>query len=293
MARTVAEIQAEIIGDIANNSNLNYTDNNNITRNITYNTSKRAIWRAWTYVFAVAISVLEQLQDLYLTNVEAQVAKSAAASALWIQGKMFAFQYDATTPQIVQLINTVPQYPVVDDTKKIITGCAVSVDLTNTVNIKVAKGNPFVKLVTAEITAAQSYITTIGVAGINYNVISLDADKLYIEAQVYYNGMYSATIQVQVVTALNDYLQNLSQTNFNGSIQVSDIEGVIRNVTGVNDVVLNNVVSRPDAVGYGGGTQLVLNNTLLQKGLIANGGYWVGETTTGHTFNDTLTFIAQ
>lgn len=105
MARTVAQIQAQIIQSIAANSNLNYTDDNGIVRNITYNTSNRAIWRNITFIVAAAIAVFEQLQDLFLAAVEAQVAQSAAASSLWVQAKMFAFQYDANNPQVNPVIN--------------------------------------------------------------------------------------------------------------------------------------------------------------------------------------------
>ena len=157
MARSVTTIQAQIIAQIASDPNLVYTDDQNIVRNITYNTSHRALWRAWTYVIAVCIAILEQLMDVYLASIETLVSQSAAASQLWIQAKMFQFQYDATSPQVIQLINTIPQYPIVDATKRIITACAVSVDLANNVNVKVAKGNTFVALDPAGVLSAFAY----------------------------------------------------------------------------------------------------------------------------------------
>ena len=138
MARTIAQIQSQIITAIAANPNLNYVDSNGITRNITYNTSNRAIWRNITFIVSAAIAVFEQLQDLFLAAVEAQVAQSAAASTLWVQAKMFAFQYSTSNPQIVQLVNTIPQFPVVDPTLQIITACSVTAGIDNTVNVKVA-----------------------------------------------------------------------------------------------------------------------------------------------------------
>ena len=231
--------------------------------------------------------------DSFLTNVETQVNASAGASILWLQAKMFQFQYDATIPQVVQLINTVPQYPVVDATKQIITACSVTSSLSNQVTIKVAKSNPYVALVSAELTAAQSYINTIGAAGISYTVISLNPDKLYVQASIYYQGQYSTVIQQNVIDAINSFLQNLSITNFNGSMKISDLEGVIRNVAGVNDVILNNVKGRDDASTFANGVDLVLNNTVISRQWDTVAGYIVQETTSGKTFADSLIFIAQ
>jgi hypothetical protein len=283
MARTIDTIQAEIIA----------TKNAQPELDGLNSTSKRSIWQLWTYIVATSIAILEQLLDVFVVNVEAQVSASAAASALWVQSKMFAFQYDATTPQIVQLINTVPQYPIVDATKRIITACSVTSDISNVVNIKVAKSTPLTALTTLEQSSAQGYINTIGIAGINYNIISLPADKIYIDASIYYQGQYAAIIQSSVIDTLNAYLQNLSAINFDGSLKISDLEGVIRNVAGVNDVLLNNVRGREDSVLFAAGIDLVLNTATLQRQWQTVAGYIVGETTTGKTFADSLTFIAQ
>ena len=283
MARTIAQIQAQIIATKEAQPELVGLTS----------TSKRAIWNLWTFVVAACIAIFEQLLDSFLTEVETQVAQSAGASVLWLQAKMFQFQYDATTPQIIQLINTVPQYPVVDANKRIITACSVTSSLSNQVSIKVAKSNPFVALATAELTAAQSYINTIGAAGITYNVISLNADKLYVQAQIYYQGQYSTVIQQNVIDAINSFLQNLSIVNFNGSMKISDLEIAIRSVAGVNDVVLNNVRGRDDASSFSNGIDLVLNNTVISRQWNTIAGYIVQETTTGKTFADSLTFIGQ
>lgn len=293
MARTIAQIQAQIIAQIAATPELGYYDDVNVWHNITENTSARAIWRLWTWIQATAIGIFEQLIDLYIVVIEAIVARSSAASTLWVQDKMFKFQYDATTPQIVQLIDTVPQYPEVDANKRIITACSVTTDVNNTVNVKVAKSSPFVKLVALEKSAAQSYINTIGVAGITYVVISEDADKIYIQADIYYQGQYSTVIQANVIATLNAYLQTLSVVNFNGSLKMSDLEGVIRNVEGVNDVVLKNVKGRPDATAFGFGTYFIQNSTIVQRLWNSFAGYIIQETTAGQTFADSLTFIAQ
>lgn len=283
MSRTVAEIQAQIIAEKNAQSDLNGLDS----------TSNRAIWRLWTFITATCIAILEQIMDLYQTNIESVVARSAGASTLWVQDKLFKFQFDAADPQIIQLIDTVPQYPTVDATKRIITACSVTTDINNVVNIKVAKSSPYEALTTNEKNAAQAYINTIGAAGITYNVTSLDADRLYIDADIYYQGQYSAVISDSVIATLNAYMQNLSIVNFNGSLKMSDLEAVIRNVIGVNDVVLNNVRGRANSVVFAAGTDYILNTAIQNRLFSPVAGYMIQEDTATKTFADTLNFIAQ
>lgn len=293
MARTVAQIQQTILDAITANPDLTYVDENNITHPLTDNTSARAIFRAFTFIYATAAAFLEQLMDLYVLTIEGIVARSPGASILWVQDKMFKFQYDATNPQIVQLINTIPQYPTVDATKRIITACSVTSNVANTVNIKVAKSNPYTALSGPELSAAQSYIDTIGVAGIDYNVISLAADKLYIQADVYYQGQYSAVIQTNVIAAINTYLQQLSLVNFNGDLKMSDLTDIIRDVVGVNDIVAKNIRGRADATPFANSAYFIQNNAVVNRLFSPAAGYIVEETTVGQTFADSLNFIPQ
>jgi hypothetical protein len=299
MSRTIEQIQADIITNITNTPELSYVDENNITRNITYNTSKRSKWRLWTYVVSVAIAIHEQIIDLYIATIEKLLAMTSAASPLWVQDKMFKFQYSVTDPQVIQLIDTVPQYPVVDPTKRIITGCSVTTAIDSTVNIKVAKGNPYVSLDALELAAAQSMITTIGIAGVDYVVTSGNADRLYISADVYYKGQYSAIIAQTTKDTLDAYFQTLSQINFNGSLKMTDLENTIRSITGVNDVVLINVVGRPDSPTPANpltnpyGVYYIHNKTTMNRLFNPSAGYIIGEDVAGYTFLDSINFIAQ
>ena len=296
MARSVATIQASILANIASNPNLTYVDGNGQTQPLTNNTSIYAIFNLFAYIVAVAQATLEQLMDLYVATIEGIVNRSAAANSSWLQAKMFAFQYSASTPQIATLVNGVVAYPVVDDTLKIITACAISVDITNTVNIKVATGAapaPLAALSSPQLQAAQSYANLGFVDGIKYNLISLDPDRIYITAQIYYNGMYSSTMQATIIATITNYLQQLSLTRFDGSLLMSDLESLLRGITGVNDVVLNNVSGRPNTTAYPGGVSLIANNTILQRSYASKAGYMISEDTAGYTLADSLNLIAQ
>lgn len=281
MARTVDEIQKAIIDDVAAQPEL---------VPLTTNASRRAIWRLWTWVTATAIALLEQLIDIFKSEVEATVALSAPQTPQWLQDKVFKFQYSATDPQIIQLIDLVPQYPTVNADLRIVTRCAIKSTVNNVVLIKVAKSEPPEALTSTEVSALQSYVDTIAVAGVNYSVTSSESDKLYVAANIFYNGMYSTGIQNSVVAAINAYLAAIP---FDGVLKVSDLEFAIKQVQGVNDVVLNNVKARDNATPLSGAQFLVQSTAIIGRSWATVAGYIVGETTAGSTLADTLTFIAE
>jgi hypothetical protein len=280
MARSINEIQATIIANVQAQPELAAANS----------TSKRAIWRLWTYVVAVAINFLEQLMDIFQAEAEATVALSAPQTAQWVQDRVFRFQYDATNPQIVQLINLVPEYPVVDPTLRIVTRCSVKSNLSNQVSIKVAKDEPPIPLVLGEVSALQSYIDIIGVAGVDYLVTSTASDKFYIDADIFYNGQYSAVIQSNVINTIEAFFAAIP---FDGSVKLLDLEIAIRNTLGVSDVVFNNIRARRDSDALAIATYLVQNNELISRLWPTISGYVVGETTVGNTLADTLTFIPE
>lgn len=287
MARTVDEINSYIKAQLVTN----FAAIGITIDPLTW--SKRNMLRAICFTVATCQALLEQLQDLFQQTIEDIAAKAPAASAPWVQDKMFKFQYSATDPQIIALVDTVPTYPVVDPLLRIITACSVTSSVSNETQIKVAKGNPFAALSSPEKSAAQGYINIIGVAGINYVVISLESDKMFIEADIYYQGQYAAIIQANVIAAIEAWFVDRATNNFNGTVDMADLEGVINSVTGVNDVVLKNVRGRADADLFSAGIDLILGTQIIQRKWQTVAGYIGQETDTGHTFADSLNFIAE
>lgn len=281
MARTIAQVQQQILDSIAADA---------ILSPLLTSVSKRAIYNVWTYIIAASISLLEQLMDIFSLAIETTVAQAAPDTGQWLQAQIFKFQYSADVAQVVQLINLAPSYPVVDASLRIITRCSVTTDLANSVIIKVAKSEPPEALTTNERTALQSYVNVIGAAGITYTVSSLASDKLYVQAQIFYNGQYSDVISANVIQAINSFL---SQLPFNGQMRVSDLEQAIRGVAGVTDVLLQNIQARADSVSFGSGTFLVLNNQVISRLWPTVAGYMISETTSGQTLTDTLAFIPE
>lgn len=293
MARTIATIQAALIADVianftalANDPNTSPTEKTELL-NFVANTSKRAIWRQWTFNTAVAIALSEQKIDVLQAQIEEVAAKAAPATPNWIQDKVLNyFQYDPNVPQVVKLVDFVPKYPIEDASLRIITRCSVITASSFVVNVKVAKQNPPVQLSASEEAAIDTFLKTIGIAGVKYLVVNLPSDKIYIEGEIKAFGSYSAVIETNVISAINNYLASIP---FNGILKVIDIEKTIRNVEGVDDVILKNVRVRIDGTPLTGATYLINNFTLVQSFYQTVAGYIVEETTAGNTFLDKLT----
>lgn len=279
MARAISVIQRQILDSIAADSDLNQ---------VLTSVSKRAIFRLITFVIATAIAIHEQIIDVFKLFVETQVAQAAPGTPQWLQAQVFKFQYSSDTPQVIQLVNLVPVYPIEDKTLRIITRCSVTTDVSNNVTIKVAKGEPPTLLNSLEYDALVSYIGVIGIGGISYSLVSSAADRLYVQAQIYYTGLFSSVIKTNVIAAIDAYLASIP---FNGRIKLSDLELAIKAVDGVDDVVFQNVRARAEATVFPGGTALVIGNTVASRIWPTLAGYAISEDTASNTLSDSLTFI--
>ena len=124
----------------------------------------------------------------------------------------------------------------------------------------------------------------------NYVVTSTPADLLSIRATIYYQGQFAGVIKTNVITAIRTFLSSIP---FNGKMKLTDLQEAILAVQGVNDVLFDDVRARDNATPFTDGTYLVQNQLVISHQWSTISGYMVEETTTGETFNDTLTFTAE
>lgn len=256
--------------------------------------SRRNMLRLLCNVFANATAIVEQLFDQNVTDTENRLLAVAPQTNAWWKAQMLKFQYNADDPQVIQLDTTtfVPYYPTVNTDYQIIKYCSVNAGGLGTTIIKCAaqtSGLPSA-LDAGQIDAAQSFVNTIANPGINYFVVSNPADELYSQMTIYYKGQYSAVIATNVIASINNFLNSLP---FDGAFQLDDYLTAIRNTTGVTRIVFNNIQLRRYDVTFGSGTVLVADNAWITDSLISYAGYIITETTSGHTINDSVTYIAE
>jgi len=254
--------------------------------------STTSIFTLWKFVFASIINYFEQLFDLYKIEIEGIIKNAPVGSNFWVQKRILEFQYSATVPQVLQVDSTTlaVNYPIVDPTLLLITRCSVKTTPVKVVTIKVAKSNPPVALSGPELSSLVGYVSDISFAGVNYSVTSLASDKLYLKADIYYNGQYASTISANVITAIKTYLSTLP---FDGAINLLKLTDAIQAVVGVTDIVLQDVAMRADATAFASKTYLVLSKTTVISTYPSQAGYIEEETTSGSLFTNTLNFIAQ
>jgi len=296
MARTTNEIIATMDDEQAANTELNQLNN----------PSQTAIFRLWKYIVAQSTRVLEVLIDRKKAEIEQLLSNNVVPSLAWIREKTFEFQYDATTPQVLKLVDFTPKYDPVDVTKRIITRCTVISPGPGSIAINVAKNEPPVKLTPTELTSVRNYwLSTgngttkavgLGFAGQGITFTSLDPDLLFLKANIRYIGANASTIQSECLAAIRAYISNLGIT---GKFRIIDMIDQLQAVTGFVSMSIEDLTGRPATVSFpatGVPYEVVIGyESQVYGGIEINSytplaGYMISETTASNTFEDTITF---
>ena len=279
MSRTVQQIKQQMLD----------AKNADPTLSALTSTSQTAKWNLYYFIVASCIAIFEQLQDLFKTELEAIASTAAPSTPQWTRNKVLKYQKGD-----VAELNTTTftiEYPTINTANQILTRCAVITAPNRTVLIKVAKSDPPVPVSVGELAELQSYIETFNPAGIAFTLINENSDKMEVAATIYYNGQYSAVISTNVVAALNNYMATLP---FNGVISTQAVVDAIQAVEGVISVSLARILVRRHTVAYGAGVTLYnLLNGVDSVQYQTYAGYVEEETTSTHTFADTLSYIVQ
>jgi hypothetical protein len=274
MARSSTQIQNQILAEVANQPLLAPLNS----------TSQSAIWRLWVNVFAAVQNVNEQLWDVKQTELEKIAAESVAGTAAWLQRQVLNFQFG---DQIVVNPNYSVSYPVTDASKRIVSRCSVKqLPEDRVVLVKVAKGtqSALQPLAQPERDALTSYVHKVQFAGTYITVISLEADRLTADIDVFFDAEYvQSVVKANVVVAINEFLKNLE---FDGVLHKNQLQNAIEAVPGVLDLTINGLVARPYLTSRNDPTV-----TPFERIYETDAGYIIAETDTGYTLNDTINMI--
>lgn len=279
MARDIATIQAEIIAAIQADPTLSGLTS----------TSAVALWRLITRVVAAAIETEEQLLDIFKAELEQIAREAVPGTDDWLQRRVLEFQYDALNPQLVQVIDGRVTYPVIDASLRIVTRAAIKTQANNRTLVKVAKGTATLSPLDAnELNALSGYLSRVGFAGIPIDVTSQQADRVRLEnCIVYYFRQYNpTTVKAAVIQAVDDYLKNISTTNFNGVVVRQSIIDAMQSVEGVALIGAVNLtpIIRIFGVAAPGGVPI---NDQRE----AQAGYAITEDAPGYELTNTITML--
>jgi len=296
MAREFEEIRTEIIDEIQTYSELD--DLNAVTP------SQTADWYTWTSIFAAILNAFEQLFDVFSADVDTKILQSRVGNARWLQDKVLKFQYDASNPQVPTVTDTFSvEYPIVNESLRIVKAAAIQQQPNRQVFVKVAKevSGVLSPLIEAEAEALKSYLKLVQFAGTQVVLIrdpltngTLSPDQLYLKAKIYYDGQYVlSSVKTNIETAITDYFKNL---DFDGVVNRQQLERVILDVEGVNDIVIKEIIGRTNNEPItGSNIEVVYRN--IEGQTPVNGriyptaaGYIIPEQTPTYTLNDSLTY---
>jgi len=278
MARTITQIQNEIIAAVQADPTLSGLTS----------ISAVAFWRLITRVVAEAVLTEEQLNDVLRAELEQIAREAVPGTADWLQKRVLEFQYDASSPQVTQVIDGKVTYPVIDELLRIVTRAAVKEQSNGRVLVKAAKddgGGGIIPLTALELTALEGYLSRIGFVGIPIDTSSLNADRVnIISGEVYYFKQYNpALVKANIITALEEYLKNISVNNFNGVVVRSEFIDTIQAVEGVSG--LNSQFFFISSRKF---TEPLNTNPFIQVQREMAAGYATGEDTPGSTFDDII-----
>jgi hypothetical protein len=280
MARTISQIKASMRATKASETAL--TDLNS--------TSQTAIYNLWLSILATSQWIIETLWDRFKIELEIVIANAPVMTDKWLHERVLEFQYDSVTPQVVNIIDNVPQYDPIDTTKQIITRASVRTLPNRIVSIKTAKSDPPEQLSAAELSSLSGYVSDLTPAGVYYQALSFDPDLIFISSTIYYNGQYASVISANVIAAIENYLANIP---FDGYVRVSALEDAIQAVTGVRDVVFHTVSLRTATQSFGvDNSYLVASNATFFNKYPLFAGYVISETGSNDLASN-LTFTAE
>lgn len=241
------EIYNEIVEEVQSISEFNslLPNNDNSSKLLADVTSKSKVdpWRSIAWVVASVLNAFDTNFKLFKSEAATIVRQHRIGTADWWIQAAYDFQYGDQ----LQIISGRPFFALIDDSKKVVD--IASHQLNGRVNlIKVVKGDfpKFQALPAPEYNALVAYFERIRPPGIDYSIISKEAEEISIYGDVFYSAQSAlSTVKSAVNDAIVEYINYLPVEGvgsvFNGTFVKNELIDVIRSVEGVRDFTPTNI----------------------------------------------------
>lgn len=209
--------------------------------------SRVALWRLFAFVVAVSIWLRESFVAKAIAEAEERSSNSDVGTARWLRRKALEFQYSAAAPQSLVFgeRDFSIAYPVTDPALRIVTVCSVGAGPSGPYVLCAKGAYPFQRLDDPELAALRDYLSQVQFVHRSIDALSLDADKLYVAGEYFYDPAYASVVGTGVLAALQAHLRDLSSgANFGGYVNLQKLNDVLQAVPGVRDVALTEVSLR-------------------------------------------------
>jgi hypothetical protein len=242
----------------------------------------------------------EEMEDIikegqaYIDQVESIIDYTNPHTALWIRQKALEFQYDENTPQILELVEGVPTYQIIDESLRPVVNCCVRASASRLVNVYAAGDDLAEPLSADHVASLKDYFNSFlavsnALAGTTCDVISTDPDIAYIKGTIYYYGQKSATIQANVIAAIEAFLK---YCRVDGVLTAIELIKAVLAVEGVFDFVIDDLAVRDNATLFGAKTFIIQNKIDQLVTPLSVSGFYIAETEVGNELVNKLTFTA-
>jgi hypothetical protein len=231
--------------------------------------SLTSIWGNFLDATAQGISIFEQLYDQFLVDSRHIRDSQPVNSLSWFKYEMLnTFQYINGDDSVSNLLiddNFVTYYATEDESAKIVDFCSASQNIDNRiVTIKLAKsdgaGLP-IKLANDELDAAKTFISKKSGAGLRISTISLPADQIKFNMDIYYNSNSDVVVKQKVIDAITDYLNN--DITFDGQVKLLYlVDKIQQSVPELTDLEIKEAYNTED----GGNPTLFTRSATLKSG---------------------------
>lgn len=245
MARTLSTIYQE--AKAARDARLELTE--------FHNGSKMSVMDAFTWVVSACIWGFENIMDVFKVDVASDLRNRVNGTPAYYVNALLKYQHGDTLQMNDE--GTQFSYPVVDETKRVITKVAYSEVNTDVVEVednkttvykffdkdlvlKIATGEPgaYDQIDGETLTAVRAYMQQISFAGTHMTIVSRKGDILVPKVIVYYDGGATESEMMEAVEdALNNFIANIP---FDGAVYVQKIIDTIQRVEHVTDVFIDN-----------------------------------------------------
>lgn len=233
MARTVNEIYGVMVAAKEATPELAGLTSNSAT----------AIWRLIFFIAATAIAIVEALAEVAARDLDQLATELIAGTLQWYARETLLYQFGDTltyNPATGRY-----EYLIIDPDKRVVELSAASEDGTGAVTVKAAKVDDVTSIAeplsVAELNGLIAFWELNKFAGTNLTVISQAADKLEVGYRIRYDGqVLSDTGELlteagvfPVEDAINAYLLEFGETNFNGVFQLELMTDAVQAARGV------------------------------------------------------------
>lgn len=256
MARTINEIYEQMLSAKQADSRLSALTSNSLA----------AIWKLLLWVAAAGIWVVEEQLYMFRAELTDLLESKKPGTLKWYRQQALNYRHGAD----VMVDGYGVFYAAADETPKLLADCSVRESGTGLV-IKVAKllGAKLAPLDSGEFDSFVYYMSLIKYAGTPLRFINSEANKLKLQAIVYYDALYlnANGISLQSGTrtidqAIEAYLQALP---FDGRLQVNDLIASMRAVEGVKDVAITGIAHQFAGDPY----QAIVTSHIAESGYFA------------------------